>query len=172
MKLIDLDTLQAHTQDPSFVAFGSSSRACSSTEGPRFVRLGHSGSVHLGSLLNVLRISCSLASASQWLLLRRISTEMSPLQIPEKSLDKERDDSPQQRPSGDVEAAGGQGPVVNGDEPEDDEDSSPERDPVPPIRPSPRPRRRRLSTYESVDSGVNLEDDRIGGSARTPPTRL
>jgi hypothetical protein len=36
---------------------------------------------------------------------------------------------------------------------------------VPPIRPLPT-RRRRLSTYESSDSVLDLEDDEIGGSAR------
>ncbi|KAI0738091.1 major facilitator superfamily domain-containing protein [Daedaleopsis nitida] len=46
-------------------------------------------------------------------------------------------------------------------EEEDDEDEY-----VPPIRGAQRPTRRRLSTYESSDGWMDLEDDRIGGSAR------
>ncbi|KAI0823832.1 vacuolar amino acid permease [Trametes gibbosa] len=46
-----------------------------------------------------------------------------------------------------------------------DEDADADAGGLPPI-PVRRPRRRRLSTYQSSDGGMDLEDDEIGGSAR------
>ncbi|KAI0628852.1 vacuolar amino acid permease [Trametes polyzona] len=48
---------------------------------------------------------------------------------------------------------------------DDDEDDEGEGGGIAPI-PVRKPRRRRLSTYESSDGGMDLEDDEIGGSAR------
>lgn len=47
------------------------------------------------------------------------------------------------------------------DDEEDDEGEGSARS-----RPLMRSRRRRLSTYQSIDGGMNLEDDFIGGSAK------
>lgn len=106
------------------------------------------------------------------------------LQIPDKPLDQPR---PRTRSSGELpnphptpaefaeESRNADGlpanveVVQNHDDESDSSDAEgeDERVDIPPVSQSPkRPRRRRLSTYESSDGAMDLEDDFIGGSAR------
>ncbi|PSR72113.1 hypothetical protein PHLCEN_2v12028 [Hermanssonia centrifuga] len=84
------------------------------------------------------------------------------LPIPDKSLDSARprgrsvNGEPTQVPTAP------ENPLEVSEEPEDFHED--DHDVVPPIRPPPR--RRRLSTYESSDGGMDLESDDYGGSAR------
>lgn len=85
-------------------------------------------------------------------------------QIPDKELDSDR---PAEQPTpSDTESTGRT--VVEEPEQGADEfhDESEGENTVPAIRPLPTTQRRRLSTYESSDSVLDLEDDEIGGSAR------
>ncbi|KII89467.1 hypothetical protein PLICRDRAFT_109347 [Plicaturopsis crispa FD-325 SS-3] len=90
------------------------------------------------------------------------------LPIPEKSLEH-RPRAPTKQQTSDVEASRGESsssaqetPIESEDENED-EDEVEVRQGVPIGRPGGR---RRLSTFESVDGSMDLESDRIGGSAR------
>ncbi|KAI0761482.1 vacuolar amino acid permease [Trametes elegans] len=58
-----------------------------------------------------------------------------------------------------------EGSTVHGGRPDESTDSDSDDSVVAPIT-TRAPKRRRLSTYESSDGGMDLEDDRIGGSAR------
>lgn len=94
-------------------------------------------------------------------------------QIPDKSLDSTRPrgmsvNVPSPQPE---EQSVRENPLEITEEPEELEDDAHHEDEddhadLPPMRVTPIPRRRRLSTYESSDSILDLEDDEIGGSAR------
>ena len=85
------------------------------------------------------------------------------IKIPDKSLDAER-------PSDESESSEDECQPMT-EEPERVEGlCESENEDLAPIRPLPT-RRRRLSTYESSDSVLDLEDDEIGVSAR-PESRL
>ncbi|KAI0344962.1 MFS general substrate transporter [Trametopsis cervina] len=90
------------------------------------------------------------------------------LPIPDKSLESEK---PLERRRSQAQIASAETPsestIQTTEEPEAgaDEYHDSEDDEVAPIRPRRTPHRR-LSTYESIDSIMNLEDDEVGGSAR------
>ena len=98
------------------------------------------------------------------------------IQIPDKPLDQPRprahsvDELPNPHPTPaelEEELAGSSSGITSADlsEVEVEEEEEEEAEPVSPLLVGRRPRRR-LSTYESSDGGMDLEDDVIGGSAR------
>lgn len=88
-------------------------------------------------------------------------------QIPDKSLDAPP--PPEREPAGRSDPESRENPLEVTDDPEEsaEELHASEDEDVPAIRPPlTGKRRRRLSTYESSDGGMDLENDEIGGSAR------
>ncbi len=98
------------------------------------------------------------------------------MQIPDKPLDQPRprarsvDELPNPHPTLAelaeelAESRSGSG-ITSADLSELEAEDEEEGEAVSPLLPA-RPLRRRLSTYESSDGGMDLEDDVIGGSAR------
>lgn len=126
----------------------------------------HQGSLLLCRCFYVAGVSRANARTSDFYLVTRWFTSNPHFQIPDKKLEHKPRTQPARSTGNGTQAVtdtSGEDTTIESDEDEEGDDESPMGRAVP---------RRRLSTYEPADGGMDLESSRIGGSARQgkPPS--